>query len=216
MLDLEKVKKNLVSDEILEILKRGRIKGSYAIKSAGGAPHMPSLASMFCGEQIYPYFILDDDQDGRKYKSDIQKRNYYKDRVFTLKELVKKEYDKFTLEDLFPANIVNEFFNKKREKQFVLNEHAPFLAQILNQDRELKGDKEMLNDLKYELANKICNSITAQNIAESYPYLNELMLNIKTYCIKTKFCELTKQFETTTLKKSFDFPKLFVNISWGC
>ena len=47
--------------QILEkLFKVTNIKDHYAIKSSGGASHMINLATMFCGEKVYPYFIVDD------------------------------------------------------------------------------------------------------------------------------------------------------------
>ena len=171
--------------QILEkLFKITNIKDHYAIKSAGGASHMINLASMFCGEKIYPYFIVDDDQEGRKNKTEIIKKNCYKNRIFTLKDLVNKNYDKFTLEDLFPLNIVKAFFDEKCEKDFVLNSEAPVLTQILNQESNLKRDKDRYNNLKYELADKICKSITKNNLATDFPLLNDLISKIKNILVE--------------------------------
>lgn len=166
--------------QILEkLFKVTNIKDHYAIKSSGGASHMINLATMFCGEKVYPYFIVDDDQEGRKNKSEIIKRNCYRNRIFTLKDLVNKEYDKFTLEDLYPLNLVKTFFDEKCEKDFNLNNQAPVLAQILNQDPSLKRDKDRCNNLKYELADLICSKITKNNLSSDFPLLNELINKFK-------------------------------------
>lgn len=170
-----------ILDKLLKILN---IKTHYAVKSSNGASHMVNLASMFCGEKIYPYFIVDDDSEGRKNKTDISKRNCYKDRIFTLKDLVTKSYDKYTMEDLFPINIVKNFYDEKCANSFNLSEEAPVLGQIYSQDSVLKRDKERCNNLKYELADKICGMINRNNLQSSYPYLYEFISNIKSKIIE--------------------------------
>lgn len=165
---------------ILEhILKLLQYKKSYAIKSAGGCPHVYALSSMFYGEKIYPYFVLDDDADGRKAKNDVTvKRKEYRNRTFTIKDLTSLTFDRATLEDLYPTETVKTFFDTKQNKIFTFNSTSPIIAQIINQDETLKGNddvkKNKRNQLKEELALKIKGELSKTNLATKAPLLREL------------------------------------------
>jgi predicted nucleotide-binding protein (sugar kinase/HSP70/actin superfamily) len=64
-----------------------------------------------------------------------------------------------------------------------LNEESPVLGQIYNQNNALKRDKDKCNMYKYELADKICKTITKANLSSLFPSLQELISNIKSKII---------------------------------
>lgn len=155
----------------------------YLIKSAGGAPKMPSVASLLANENVPAFFLFDDDNNGTSNKkkiTDNYKDSFNNNNVFTIRELVTNIPEKSTLEDLMPLQFVKDFFEAEVSQTFTLEESTPFLFQLKAQNTILKENKDKLNSLKLKLAEKFVEEYdTKEKIETDAPKMASLVTNLK-------------------------------------
>lgn len=154
----------------------------YSIKSAGGAPKMPSVASLLANENVPAFFLFDDDNEGTSNKkkiTDNYKDCFNKDNVFTIRDLDNSIPQKSTLEDLMPLSLVKDFFEKELSQTFTLDESLPFLFQLKNQNSSLKENKDKLDSLKLKLSEKFVEEFdTKEKIENEAPKMASLVNNL--------------------------------------
>lgn len=165
---------------ISHILVKIKEKFVYSMKSAGGASKVPGFARLLNDEKVQSFIIFDDDKEGRDFKKKIldeQKNFYSSNNVKTLKDIVPSLPSDSTLEDLFPSDFVNNFFNSELEKNFTIDPTKAILPQLKIQDERLK-DKQKLDSLKLKLSENFCKEYNTKSKLESLPKIKEFAENM--------------------------------------
>jgi len=136
---------------------------SYGIISWNWS-NINSIATLLNRDDIKSLIIVDDDEDGRKYKEKILKIQwiYNCENVLTIKDIIKWEKDYATIEDILDIDYVESSIKKfiqwhyKKEISIKLDWNKAFLPQIekyLNQNWTQNLDED-INVLKQELSEK--------------------------------------------------------------
>ena len=147
----------------------------------GNGDKIVVVAQNYKNDQIPIFILLDDDDKGREYKSNILSDPDYKDKVFTIKDLNNKIPDKSSIEDLLPVDILNKFFTdytpiNSEHLNIQLDESKPVIEQIKD-ILSIKGKdkKALLLDAKTELAHNIISSYSkkhTQEIRSKFPRMS--------------------------------------------
>ncbi|MDY0179806.1 AAA family ATPase [Aliarcobacter skirrowii] len=163
-------------------------KLDYGITNGKGS-NIVNIASLFNDEDISILVIVDDDDDGMKYKEEILKIKgvYNNNNVFTLRDLVGDIVPKGTIEDCLGKDYIqnkfkSEFINKfKKDSDLELKEDEPFMSQIKLYLQRDKIDKNKINafieDLKIVISEDIEIKGTTWN--KRFPLLDQLVSKIK-------------------------------------
>lgn len=175
------------SDKVL-ILKALSLKSKHSFGITNGhGSNILTLASKLNGTVKSILVVLDDDRDGKAYKSKIIKLSgsYSTENVLTIKDLVDSLVDSLvdesTIEDLLGKNYVQSTFIKlyksvytEAECDIELQENQPFVKQLKAylQQKEKKDSEIFIESLKSELANNF--KVSKAKLEESFPLLDEL------------------------------------------
>lgn len=160
-------------------------KDTYASTTNGHGSNIDTTASMFNGNNISIIVIVDDDNEGKKYKDKILKiGGVYSDKnVFTLKDLVYKMTDDGTIEDLlnkdFIENKFKEFYKSKYEEDCnIIFNNNPFIEQIkvfLHQNNK-PNIQNVLDEFKIKISNEL--TLTKTNLSQKFPLLDDLYKSV--------------------------------------
>ncbi|MDX4069248.1 ATP-dependent nuclease [Aliarcobacter skirrowii] len=160
----------------------------YGITNGKGS-NIVNIASLFNDEDISILVIVDDDDDGMKYKEDILKIKgvYNNNNVFTLRDLVGDIVPKGTIEDCLGKNYIQSKFNSEfkikfdKDSDLELKEDEPFMSQIKLYLQRDKIDKNEINafieDLKIVISEDI--EIKGTTLNTRFPLLDQLVSKIK-------------------------------------
>ena len=172
--------------------KAFKVKGitDYGITNGHGSS-IVTLACKLNDTGISIVVVVDDDEAGKDDKEKIQKiGKFYKDNVFTIRDLVGDIIAGGTIEDTLGKEFVESQFNTFYKSLYnkappnSLKDNKPFIAQITAQlkkhDSDLKDSnklKECLNLFKKEIAKNVPSS--NPDLEENFPHLNSLVEKIK-------------------------------------
>ncbi|RZV14554.1 hypothetical protein D3M61_04760 [Aliarcobacter butzleri] len=160
----------------------------YGITNGKGS-NIVNVASLFNDDNISILVLVDDDEDGRKYKEEIKKiRGVYRNtNVFTLRDLLSDIIENGTIEDCLGKEYIQSKFNTEFKNKFEkdsnleLNESEPFIFQIkiyLQKDKDIEKNKieNFLNDLKIVISEDIS---LKSNYKTKFPLLQKLFSKIE-------------------------------------
>lgn len=159
---------------------------NYGITNGKGT-NIVNIASLFNDDNISILVLVDDDEDGKKYKKDILKIKgvYENTNVFTLRDLVGDMASNGTIEDCLGKGYIQSKFNNEFKNKFhkdsglELKENEPFISQIkiyLQKNIEKNEVENFLNDLKIVISEDIELN---DNYKIKFPLLEKLFLRIK-------------------------------------
>ncbi|WP_406655662.1 AAA family ATPase [Methanolobus sp. ZRKC2] len=159
---------------IEKILSKLKPKETILITNGHGS-NIDSIASRLNFEDISPLVILDDDEEGRKYKDKIVRigGNFTEKNVLTLRDLEANLIAGGTIEDLLGKSFVEstfrEQYNSEFEKDpdaFSLDEKTPFLDQIkkyLYRNEKEANINKFLERFKIKISDELNPSDNALN-----------------------------------------------------
>jgi len=160
----------------------------YGITNGAGS-NIVQIASKLNHDDIDIMVIVDDDKDGKKYKTDILKIGgvFSESNVFTLRDLVGSINNGGTIEDMLGKDFMESGFKKfykdefKKESSLSLEE-KPYIEQIkiyLQKEEKLKGEK--LKDILNQFKQKISEDFEPKekSFSKNFPLLDELTNKIK-------------------------------------
>ncbi|SNX61260.1 Predicted ATP-dependent endonuclease of the OLD family, contains P-loop ATPase and TOPRIM domains [Nitrosomonas ureae] len=176
-----------------EILKKAfTIKGvdNYSVTNGHGS-NIDTLASKLNDTDISLLVILDDDENGKKFKENIIKigGSYSTDNVVTLRDLVGGLIHGATIEDVlgvnFMENKVREIYNKtftNEECGISLNTASPFMIQVRKYLYQNKKTNIVINRFLVELKTKVSDDFepAKSSFAANFPLLDSLVDAIQT------------------------------------
>ncbi|KAB2917762.1 MAG: AAA family ATPase [Bacteroidetes bacterium] len=155
---------------------------SCGIKPAGGASKVRNVMALLADEQVDALALFDDDEDGRREKSEILKNFkgiYTTKNIYTLKDILSELPHKSTIEDLLPNDFVKEFFEKEMKQDFDLPAEEPILNKIKNQCKTLQQNKSQLDALKIKLSEEFISTFkTKEEIESNAPLMTEFVNNL--------------------------------------
>jgi len=174
------------SDKII-LQKAFKIKNyKYGITNGTGS-NIVQTASKLNHDDIKVLVIVDDDEDGKGYKTKILKIGgvYNNTNVFTIRDLVGSIIDKGTIEDVLGKDFIEskfkEFYKsefKESNCDFSLLESSPFLEQIkvfLQQQSKFKN--EVLDKFKKKISDDF--NPTKTTFDTKFPLLKSLINEIQ-------------------------------------
>lgn len=152
---------------------------NYSIKHAGGCPKVYSIASLMSDEGISAIIIVDDDQEGKNTRSEIQKKlknSFNNESVLTLRDILGTLPNNSSIEDILPIDLVKSLFFNEFGKDLIVQEGKPIITLISSQEESLRGkeNKEKLQNFK----NLLCNKFL-----EKYPTLISLKKS-QSFCLE--------------------------------
>lgn len=161
-------------------------KQSFGVTNGHGS-NVVSLAAKLNNTVKSILVILDDDKDGKSYKSKIIKLagSYLDTNVVTVKELVGSLTDGSTIEDLLGKNYVQSFFKSfykqfytEAECDFELVETEPFVKQMKAYLQ--KKAKKDIDDFIEIVKNKLADDFkpVKGTFNKSFPHLDNLVNEI--------------------------------------
>jgi predicted ATP-dependent endonuclease of OLD family len=172
------------SDKVI-IQKVLNLKGKQGFGITNGhGSNIDTLAAKLNDTDISPLVVLDDDKDGKTYKTKIIRSggSYSADNVVTIRDLVGKSVDGGTIEDFLGKNYVESTF-KNVYKSFYnevdcdvqLIETQPFVRQMKAYVQiKSKTDIENFIELvKNDLAQKL--ELSKGSFAKNFPLLDTLV-----------------------------------------
>ena len=161
---------------------------SYGITNGAGS-NIVQISSKLNHDDIDIMVIVDDDKDGKKYKTDILKIGgvFSESNVFTLRDLVGSINNGGTIEDMLGKDFMESSFKKfykdefKKESSLSLEE-KPYIEQIkiyLQKEEKLKGEKlkDILNQFKQKISEDFEPKKTS--FSKNFTLLDELTNKIK-------------------------------------
>ncbi|MFW3381601.1 ATP-dependent nuclease [Aliarcobacter butzleri] len=175
------------SDNLI-LSKAFNAKNEYYGITNGKGSNIVNIASLFNDNQISILVLVDDDDDGKKYKEDILKiRGVYNSKnVFTLRDLVKDIVKNGTIEDCLGKDYILSKFNSEFKNKFdkdsdlKLKEDEPFMSQIKIYLQKNNIEKNEIDKFLDNLKIVISESIELRNNYKiKFPLLEELIINIK-------------------------------------
>jgi predicted ATP-dependent endonuclease of OLD family len=172
------------SDKIILNKTFNFLKCSYGITNGAGS-NIVQIASKLNYDDISILVIVDDDNEGRKYKFDILKIEgaYSEANVFTLRDLVGEMKNKGTIEDLLKKDYITskfkDFYNNKfNDSCDLVLDDLPFIEQIkIFLQRKNRFSKEIIESVKKIISDDFTPSAHAFNT--DLPLLKKLGEKIK-------------------------------------
>lgn len=175
-----------LSDKVLlkEALNKVNCNHGILITNGRGA-NIDSVASSLMYHDIYPMVVVDDDDDGKKYKDKILKldNGYTANTVFTIRDLNGSIVEGGTIEDTLPKDYiqskVKEVFDKYDEivVEITLVDSVSFINQIkehlqINIDEEnKKKKKEIINKILQDVKITVAKQYSFSNFKQKAPLL---------------------------------------------
>ncbi|MDN5087128.1 AAA family ATPase [Aliarcobacter butzleri] len=159
----------------------------YGITNGNGS-NIVNIASLFNNDDISILVLVDDDEDGKKYKENILKIKgvYNNTNVFTLRELVIDIVENGTIEDCLGKDYIQSKFNSEFKNKFdknsnlELKENETFMSQIkiYLQKNSIKKNEidEFIDGLKIVISDEID---IKSNYNIKFPLLEKLIIKIK-------------------------------------
>lgn len=154
--------------------------------SNGTGSNIVADASRLAFHDVVPLVVSDDDEDGRKYQTEILKigKNDFKNKALTLYGLTSEVTEKGTIEDAIPVAFVqdkaNEVLHDNGFADITLDISSPFCEQIkLHLQKEIKDVKgkaktAKVNNLATVIKGKVAEYPIKDISAESSPVLVKL------------------------------------------
>ena len=154
--------------------------------SNGTGSNIVADASRLAFHDVIPLVVSDDDDDGRKYQTEILKvgKNDFKNKAFTLYGLTSEIAEKGTIEDAIPISFVqdkaNEVLHDNSFADITLNASSPFCEQIkLHLQKEIKDVRgknktAKVNNLATVIKGKVSEYPTKDISATTSPVLVKL------------------------------------------
>lgn len=173
------------SDKII-LQKAFKIKKiEYSITNGAGS-NIIQVASKLNHDDIEVLVVVDDDKDGKIYKSKILEiEGVYNDKnVFTIRDIVGSIVNNGTIEDVLGKDFIETKFKEFYKYEFslecnlTLQENSPFIEQIkifLQQNKKFKN--EVLDEFKKKISNDF--NPTISNFDNNFPLLKSLVDEIQ-------------------------------------
>ncbi len=153
--------------------------------SAGSASKIHTYTKFFNNKSVHGFVVVDSDNEGRTVKTQVIENDAsYNDTAFELSELCNLSKTSFTLEDLYPDDIVKEIVNELYGFIPSINDKIPILNDLKKQKKALKIDLDgKCKDLKSLLVNRIIKDfnntkISQASLIEKYQYCYDFVSNL--------------------------------------
>lgn len=167
---------------IIQKAVAAKAKAMFGVTNGHGS-NIVTLAGKLNGTVKSLLVILDDDKDGRLYKTKITNLSgsYNETNVLTLKELVPEACHECTVEDLLGCAYVQSIFIETYKKfykepdcDFELEQTIPFIKQTKAylQKKNKEDIDTFLEDLKNKLADTL--KLTKATMEKNFPHLDQL------------------------------------------
>lgn len=159
----------------------------YGITNGKGS-NIINIASLFNDNELAILVLVDDDEDGKKYKEDILKIKgvFTNNNVFTLRDLVEDIVENGTIEDCLGKGFIQskfniEFKNKfEKDSDLELKEDKPFMSQIKVYLQKYDIEKNIVDEFLNNLKIVISETIEIKgNWNTKFPLLEKLINKIK-------------------------------------
>lgn len=159
----------------------------YGITNGKGS-NIINIASLFNDNELAILVLVDDDEDGKKYKEDILKIKgvFTNNNVFTLRDLVEDIVENGTIEDCLSKGFIQskfniEFKNKfEKDSDLELKEDKPFMSQIKVYLQKYDIEKNIVDEFLNNLKIVISETIEIKgNWNTKFPLLEKLINKIK-------------------------------------
>lgn len=159
----------------------------YGITNGKGS-NIIHIASLFNDNELAILVLVDDDEDGKKYKEDILKIKgvFTNNNVFTLRDLVEDIVENGTIEDCLGKGFIQskfniEFKNKfEKDSDLELKEDKPFMSQIKVYLQKYDIEKNIVDEFLNNLKIVISETIEIKgNWNTKFPLLEKLINKIK-------------------------------------
>lgn len=159
----------------------------YGITNGKGS-NIIHIASLFNDNELAILVLVDDDEDGKRYKDDILKIKgvFTNNNVFTLRDLVEDIVENGTIEDCLGKGFIQskfsiEFKNKfEKDSDLELKEDEPFMSQIKGYLQKDGIEKNIVDEFLNNLKIVISETIDIKgNWNTKFPLLEKLINKIK-------------------------------------
>lgn len=159
----------------------------YGITNGKGS-NIIHIASLFNDNELAILVLVDDDEDGKRYKDDILKIKgvFTNNNVFTLRDLVEDIAENGTIEDCLGKGFIQskfsiEFKNKfEKDSDLELKEDEPFMSQIKGYLQKDGIEKNIVDEFLNNLKIVISETIDIKgNWNTKFPLLEKLINKIK-------------------------------------
>ena len=159
----------------------------YGITNGKGS-NIINIASLFNDNELAILVLVDDDEDGKRYKDDILKIKgvFTNNNVFTLRDLVEDIVENGTIEDCLGKGFIQskfniEFKNKfEKDSDLELKEDKPFMSQIKVYLQKYDIEKNIVDEFLNNLKIVISETIEIKgNWNTKFPLLEKLINKIK-------------------------------------
>ena len=175
------------SDNII-LSKAFYSKNEYYGITNGKGSNIIHIASLFNDNELAILVLVDDDEDGKRYKDDILKIKgvFTNNNVFTLRDLVEDIVENGTIEDCLGKGFIQskfsiEFKNKfEKDSDLELKEDEPFMSQIKGYLQKDGIEKNIVDEFLNNLKIVISETIDIKgNWNTKFPLLEKLVNKIK-------------------------------------